>query len=188
MLLATALSGCESMQRKFTRKPKTPRETPTPIIRFQDYTQAMTPVERYQKHYMLFDYWNSELMGGLQSKPVNNKQLKAASKESLVELNTLKSLVADDLAPSLDPLLETRNRIDRQLRTGNLSDGAANNIWRELEKDTRAFQRDFFWRDVQDRLKPRPAPAPSASASSPVPAAASDAAAAAPAAQEPAAQ
>ena len=130
-----------------------------PIIKFQDYTQAMTPIERYQKHYMLFDYWNDELMGGLQSKPINTKQLRAVSKESLAELETLKSLIADDLAASIEPWLETRKRIDRQLRAGNLSETGANGIWRELEQQTRVFQRDFFWRDVQDRLKPQPAPA-----------------------------
>lgn len=155
-LLLTGLSGCESVERKFTRKPKTPRAAPTPIINFQDYMHAMNPVDRYRKHYLLFDYWNDELMDGLQAKPVNNKRLKLASKESLAELTTLKTLVADDLAPAFDPLLEVRSRIDRRLHAGHLSQGAANDIWRDLEAQSRTLHRDLFWRDVQDRLKSKP--------------------------------
>ena len=147
------------MQRKFTRKSKTPRDAPSPIINFQDYTHAMNPMDRYRKHYMLFDYWNDELLDGLQSKTMNNKRLKLASKESLNELTALKSFVNDDLAATIDPFLEVRSRIDRQLHTGNVSAIAASDMWHELDAQSRTFRRELFWRGVQDRLKPEPAPA-----------------------------
>ena len=157
-LLLTTLSGCESVQRKFTRKPKGLRVAPTPVINFQDYTQAMTPLDRYRKHYLMFDYWNGEFMDGLRAKPLNAKRVKLASTESLNELTMLQSLVAEDLGAQFAPLIESRARINRQVQTSHLSELTAGAAWRELDAQSRAIRRDLFWRKVEDRLKPAQAP------------------------------
>ena len=157
-LLLTGLAGCESIQRKFTRKPKGPRAIPTPVINFQDYTQAMTPLDRYRKHYLMFDYWNGEFMDGLRAKPLNAKRVKLASTESLNELTTLQSLVAEDLGAQFAPLIESRARINRQVQTGHLSELTAGAVWHELDAQSRTIRRDLFWRKVEDRLKPARAP------------------------------
>ena len=152
-LLLTGLTGCESLQRKFTRRSKQPKPLPTPIISFQDYTRAMTPLDRYRKHYMLFDYWNDDLMESLQSPPQNPKRFKLASREALAELETLKGLLVEELAVRLDPLIEERARLDRRLQSGAFNTSEASAVTRILETQTRQLQRDFFWRDVQDHLK-----------------------------------
>ena len=157
-LLLTGLSGCESLQRKFTRKPKGPRAAPTPIINFQDYTQAMTPLDRYRKHYLIFDYWNDDFMDALQRKPMNAKRLKLASSESLNELTALQGLVADDLSDAFTPLIEVRTKINKQVQAGSVSESSANDIWRELDAQSRTIRRELFWRNVQDRLKPAQTP------------------------------
>ena len=59
LLGAGALSGCEGLREKFIRKPKGPTERPQAIFRFVDYSTLMTPVDRYRKHAMLFDYWSA---------------------------------------------------------------------------------------------------------------------------------
>ena len=158
LLLVAVLSGCESLERKFTRKPKGPRAVPTPVINFQDYTQAMTPLDRYRKHYLIFDYWNDDFMDALQRKPMNAKRLKLASSESLNELTALQGLVADDLIGAFTPLIEVRAKINKQVQTGHVSDSAANDIWRELDAQSRTIRRELFWRNVQDRLKPAQTP------------------------------
>ena len=153
--LLLAGTGCESLQRKLTRRSKQPKPLPSPIINFQDYTRTMTPLDRYRKHYMMFDYWNDDLIESLQSSPQNPKRYKLASKEALEELGTLKGLLTEELAPRLDPLIEARARLDRQLQSGTFSLGEASSITRLLEAQTRQLQREFFWRDVQDHLKPQ---------------------------------
>ena len=145
--------GCEGLQRKFTRKPKHPQPPPTPIIQFQDYTRAMTPLDRYRKHYMMFDYWNSELADALRSNPPNPKRLKRASADSLTELTTLQTLLDDATAARLAPLIEERTAMDQQLQRG-LAGGQAQLIGRTVEAHERQLHREFFWRDVQDKLKP----------------------------------
>ena len=164
-LLLTTLSGCESVQRKFTRKSKGPRAVPTPVINFQDYTQAMTPLDRYRKHYLMFDYWNGEFMDGLRAKPLNAKRVKLAATESLNELTTLQSLVAEDLEEQFAPLIKSRAEINQEVQAGRVSEFSANRFWRELDAQSRTIRRDLFWRNVQDRLKPAQASAAAPSAS-----------------------
>ena len=157
VLLVAALTGCESLQRKFTRKPKHPGPAPTPIVSFQDYTQAMTPLDRYRKHSVLFDYWNDELLEALQQSTVNPKRFKKASSESLAELGIMKDLLLDDVAARLTPLIEERAHINRQLQSPAFNTSQATTIGRVLERHTRQIHREFLWRDVEDKLK---APSP----------------------------
>lgn len=166
-ILLVSVAGCESLERKFVRKSKTPKPPPTPIISFQDYSQAMTPLDRYRKHYMIFDYWNDDLIQALQSPPLNPKRYKQASSESLAELQTMQQLVNDEFAPRFDPLIAARVKLDRELQTGNVGEGQTSFLCRTLETQKRQLHRDFFWRDVQDRLKPQPSPNGQANAPAP---------------------
>lgn len=136
--------GCEGLQRKFTRKSKRPQTPPTPIIQFQDYTKAMTPLDRYRKHYMMFDYWNSELADALRSATPNSKRLKRASADSLAELITLQTLLNDGTAQRLAPLIEERTAMDLELQRGLAPGGRAQMIGRTVEAHERQLHRDFF--------------------------------------------
>lgn len=145
--------GCESLQKKFIRKRKEgPR--PTPIIAFQDYTRAMTPLDKYRKHYMMFDYWNSELMESLQDRDLNPKRVKRASGESLQDLKILQGLLADGVAARLNPLITERERLDRQLQSGSYTASQMSLTARQLEAQTREIHRSLFWRQVEDQLNP----------------------------------
>lgn len=153
-LLLTAL-GCESFQRKFTRKPKQAAKPPSPIVQFHDYSGAMTPLERYRKHYNIFDYWNDDLLRALDAKSPNPKRYRRASEESLLELRTLRSLLADELAFQLDPLITQREAMDKQLRANSLGVSPNSPITRTLEAHSRKIHREFFWRNIQEQLKPK---------------------------------
>ncbi|PIQ84588.1 MAG: hypothetical protein COV75_01460 [Candidatus Omnitrophica bacterium CG11_big_fil_rev_8_21_14_0_20_63_9] len=155
MSLVAVLTGCESLQRKFTRKPKHPKAAPTPIINFQDYSKIVTPMDRYRKHYVMFEYWNDELVEALSaSPPLNAKRLKLASTEALGEMSTLHSLVVDELAQRMSPMLEHREKLTRQLQQGSLSVSDADAIRRVLETQSRDIHRSFYWRDLEGQLKP----------------------------------
>jgi len=161
-LLPTVLVGCESLQKKFIRKPK-PQARPSPIISFQDYTRAITPLDRYRKHYVLFEYWNAELLDGLKVPTANPKRLKRTSAESLEELRILRGLLQDDLAARMDRIIEERQGLDRQIQSGSYSQAQLDAMRRALETQTRQLDREFFWRDVEDRLKESTSDTPDAS-------------------------
>ena len=152
-LLLSGLTGCEGLQRKFTRKPRQAAAPPNPIISFQDYTRAMTPMERYRKHSIMFDYWNDELLDTLQDTHPSPKRLKRASSESLMELEALQGLLSEEKASRLSRFVEERVKINEQLQAGSLNWSQASILWQRLESQTRQIQRDFFWRDVEDDLE-----------------------------------
>jgi hypothetical protein len=156
-LLVALTTGCESLQRKFTRKPKHAPERPDPIISFQDYSRTITPLDRYRKHYLMFDYWNGQLMDALRREPLSAKRLRHASAEALTELRTLHALLLEVWAQRLDPLLEERAKLDRQLQSGRFTASQSGRALRVLESQARQLDRDFSWRDVQEALKPPPA-------------------------------
>ncbi len=81
------------MQKKFIRKSKKPEGRPTPVVEFQDYMKMITPIDRYRKHYMVFNYWNAELLEELAVPTPNSKRLKRDSSESLASLYELKKLL-----------------------------------------------------------------------------------------------
>jgi hypothetical protein len=145
-------TGCESLQKKFIRKSK-PQARPSPIISFQDYTRAITPLDRYRKHYVLFEYWNAELLDGLKVHTTNSKRLKRTSAESLEELRILRGLLQDDLAARMDRIIEERQGLDRQIQSGSYSQAQLDAMRRALETQTRQLDREFFWRDAEDRLR-----------------------------------
>ena len=155
-LLLTAVTGCESLERKLTRKPKHPPARPSPIINFEDYTATRTPLDRYRKHYLIFDYWNSQLLEELQSRTPNPKRLTRASTEALGELETLQQLMTEAMAARLSPVIASRRAIEGELRRGSVDALNANWLWRELEIQSRQIRRDFFWRNVEEHLREAP--------------------------------
>jgi hypothetical protein len=161
-LLAAAgvatLGGCEALQRKLTRKPKHPPPRPSPIIQFQDYSRAMTPLERYRKHALLFDYWNDELMAALRTASVNTKRIRHTSTEALAELRMLQRLLSPEWARRLEPLVAARVRMDAQLQQGTFAPSQVNTMWRTLERQARQIHREFHWRTVEDRMSGGDAP------------------------------
>ena len=164
LLGSLAVTGCESLQRKVTRKPKTPPAAPTPIISFRDYTQAATPLDRYRKHYMMFDYWNAQLVDALRTSPLNPKRYRKASNEALVEMETLKGLLEDDLAGQMGPLVAERAKLHRRLQSPGFNQTSSDAVRRTLEEQARQLHRQFSWKDVQERLKPAQPQQPSANA------------------------
>ena len=147
-----AVVGCESLQRKLTRKSK-PKPPPTPIISFQDYTAAMTPLDRYRKHYTIFDYWNSELIAALEVRTPNPKRIKLASSEVIGELETMKGLVVDEVAARFEPLLKERAQINHELQSPGFDGFRSDRVKRQLEAQTRQIHRELYWRKVEDQLK-----------------------------------
>ncbi len=158
-ILLIAGAGCESFQRKFTRKKKTDEATPSPVISFQDYSRTQTPMDLYRKHYLMFEYWNSELQDALESSPVNPKRIRLASEESCLELQALQRLLTDEAGAPLAAAIEERQGMDRQLQDRTLTRPAAQLLKKTIDAHARLVNGQFFWRSVQNRLNPRPAAA-----------------------------
>ncbi len=160
LVLGTCLllaSGCESLQRKFTRKPKVAVAPPSPIIKFQDYTRVLTPIDRYRKHYLMFEYWTGELIRELGrqvgQEPTNLKRIQATSQESLAELEILHSLLNEQAAARMAPLLSARSKADAKLQV-RLDAPRVRLMQGVLETHKRQIHRKFHWRKIEADLNP----------------------------------
>lgn len=166
LLLAAALlvagAGCESMQRKFTRTKTKDEAAPSPVISFEDYNRSVTPLDLYRKHYLMFEYWNSELQNELESRAINPKRLRLASDESLIELGQLQGLLTEEAGVPLTAVIQERRAVDRQLRDANLNPSQAQVIKKTIDAHGRLLNGRFFWRSVKDQLKSRDGAAPAA--------------------------
>ena len=150
--LFTGLMGCESLERKFVRRPKHPKPPPSPVINFEDDSQAMTPLDRYRKHALMFDYWNHDLMEALETSSPNPKRYHHASTEAIGELEAMRRLVTEEIAERFTPLIDERLRLDRQLQRSTLSQAEAALISQALDRQSREIHRTLLWRDVQEHL------------------------------------
>ena len=148
------VSGCEGWQKKFVRRSKKAPERPSPIVNFQDYTRTMTPLDRYRKHALMFDYWNDELIEALGPGGSNEKRVKRASAEALQELTTLAGVLQPEHAAQLQPMVEARRKLNAQLQRGTYMPSQQDQLRRSVEAQTRQFERQFSWQDVQDHLHP----------------------------------
>lgn len=157
LLLAAALlpavAGCESLQRKLIRPRKTPVVRPAPVVNFQDYSQAMTPVERYRKHVLMFDYWSEQLLDELARSDANPKRFRNASAQSLEELQQLQALLQPARAAAVEPLLAERRSIDAQVQSGPYHPASLSALRMRAEAQKRRISREMDWRNVQDALK-----------------------------------
>ena len=160
--LLIAGTGCESLQKKFVRKTP-PKPRPSPVVQFEDYSKGVTPLDRYRKHYLLFEYWNAELLrefeqattsGGPAGKAsLNLKRARQASEETLKELRTLQRVLQPEAADGLEPIIAVRQTLDRQLLQGASGASQLGEWWRTLEAQSRQIHREFFWRDVESKLQ-----------------------------------
>lgn len=143
-------SGCDSFERKFIRQPKYVR--PSPVIQFQDYSKGTTPLDRYRKHALLFDYWNDLLLQELTG-AMNLKRARHMSKEALGELGVLEALLQEQPAAELAAMKAHWQHVDQQLQEAKLVPPNADALRRDLERRTRDFERHFSWKDMQDQMR-----------------------------------
>jgi hypothetical protein len=59
----------------------------------------------------------------------------------------------------LDPIIEERESLDRQIQQEAVSASRAPAVVRILQAHMDRIHRDFFWRDVENHLKPMEADA-----------------------------
>lgn len=149
------------MQKKFIRQAK-PQPRPSPIINFENYTLGATPLERYRKHYMVFDYWNAELLDALAPSASNPKRIRRASQESLSQLQQMTMLLDEPTAASVQPLLEERRKLDRQLQDRGDDLTQLSVIRQRAELNQRRIHRLMSVSKVQERLRDGGAPTPPA--------------------------
>ena len=146
--VAASLVGCDSVQRKFTRKKKDVKKVPM-VVQAKKYEKKPSP-ELYSKHFSYWQSWQSELIQRLGD---NHKKDSRCIEEILSQLNDMRNLLvqekADELGKHIKELEEVRDVILReQLSQFNMSHNMM-----VLEREDRLIEKDFCVSKIRSFIK-----------------------------------
>lgn len=167
VLIALHVSGCATVQRKFTRKKKEPTHIPAAVYLEQGpYQKEFSNDYYYKSHFVLWKGWLDELLNQLGG---NQKKMTRCAEEASGELTELNRYLVADKQAELKPYLDSLKTIAGRLEQGMVAQSELGGIRTELEKIQRVVSNNFYYDKVKDKLVTEtidlgtPAPTPSAS-------------------------
>lgn len=150
-LLVSSLTGCEGVRKKFTRPPKKTEEPKHIALPVQEYVEAYPKDITYNNHFIFWKYWHQELIDALGT--TNRKKELECAEQLVSNLESMRSLLAEEKGKELDPYLKELSKTIGQIKQGNLSEPKIQYLKRDLEKQKRQIDREFSLNKVKECLK-----------------------------------
>ena len=148
LLVAVTFTGCDSIQKKFTRKKKETRPIPK-LYQIKKY-DVKPSVALYNKHYAYWQSWMSELLQDLGG---NRKKDARCVDEALNQARSMQNILvqekADELEKQILGIEEARDTIVRE----ELSQFNRNQILMILERADRNIKREFSAKRIKGYIK-----------------------------------
>jgi len=148
LLAIENIYGCETVMRKFTRKPKNEEQPAQTMVLVPEEYKApqMSKEELYRQYFLYWKSWQDELLESLQGSPNHKKQI-GCTDEAINNLSELKPLLNSDKQKKLDvyinQLRELKRLITKDLYGNNITDN------REVaERLKRNILRDFSYNKI----------------------------------------
>lgn len=151
-LLIAPMTGCATVQKKFTRKKKEPAHIPAAIY-FEEgpYQKKYSNVYYYKTHYTLWKTWHEDLLkviGG------NRLKLQRCAEESLNHLTQMRGCLVPEKQKELDPLLKQMTDYVKKIDLGAYSRSEEAGMRTELQKLKRLVDNDFYYDKVAGQILP----------------------------------
>ena len=147
LLVIVNLTGCDAVQRKFTRK-KTTVKTPR-FYQLKKYTRKPSP-ELYKQHFAYWESWQEEL---IQFIGQNHKKDVRAMEEALGHLKDMQNILVPSKADAMQPHVERMEGAREIISRGDLGFATKDSIRSTLEKEDRAIKREFCYEKVRNDLR-----------------------------------
>lgn len=143
-------TGCATVQKKFTRKKKTPKHIPAVIYMEEPgaFQKKYSNDYYYRTHYTLWKSWHDDLMkqlGGNRKKTARNAQ------EALNHLLDLPELLQEDKRKGLEDEIVRLRGLVQKIETGYI-DSEAGPVRVELEGIRRRISNDYYYEKIKDSL------------------------------------
>jgi hypothetical protein len=135
------LSGCETLKKKFSRKPKAGKKV-SPVLVPQDYKGIYPNSVLYDNHFIYWRTGTEDLMNCLQNKLSNKRQVLAASR-AVEDLERMQDLLNSPKKEALEPHIKVYERVLGKVRLGRPNDALADSMWHDLENQRRLIIREF---------------------------------------------
>lgn len=151
-LCVLAVSGCETLPKKFIRKKPKPAYTPSVVFVDQGAFQKKYSNEYYYKtHFTLWKTWQDEILLNLGG---NAKKVKRSAEEAYSHLEQMSRYLKPEKQAKLQPLMDESNRYMRRFQDGNDSRTAAMAMKSDLETLRRRVNNDFYFEKVKADILP----------------------------------
>jgi hypothetical protein len=146
------LSGCASVQKKFTRKKKEPKHVAAAIY-LEDvaYVKKFSNSYYYKTHYMFWRSWHSDMINELGG---NRKRLARSAQEAYSHLEQLAQYLTPEKQTELKPHLEALAQLREKIERGSYSESETGGMRTELEKIRRLVSNDFYYEKVKAFILP----------------------------------
>ncbi len=143
-------AGCETVQRKFTPKRKTPVR-PVASIYYQEgeYQKKYSNDYYYKTHYTLWKTWHDELMDNLGD---NSKKVGRAAQEAVGHLQQMQQYLKPEKNAQLQLLINDLGDLLKKLDEAGRGAGNVGPLRTELERIRRGVGRDFYYDKVKNDL------------------------------------
>ena len=150
VLLVTELTGCATVQRKFTRKKKEPKHIAAAVyLEEGPYQKKYSNDYYYKTHFTLWKTWQDELLNQLGG---NSKKVARCAQEAYGNLVEINRYLIPEKQAELKPYLDSMTKISQQLEDGTISQSEEGGVKVELEKIKRVVSNNFYFEKVKDKL------------------------------------
>ncbi|HAH21117.1 MAG: hypothetical protein A2Y00_00475 [Omnitrophica WOR_2 bacterium GWF2_43_52] len=150
-LLLTTLTGCEAFVRKFTRKPKEIKRE-EPIIEPQVYPETSVSKEQlYMDYYLFWQTWSDEALLHLNEND-NAKKQKECAYEALDNLLKMQSLLSEQKAKAMEPLVAEFKTVKEIVFAGRLNGPDYEYLRLKVERIKSRLSRNFSFLKIRKDL------------------------------------
>jgi len=146
--LISGITGCDALQRKFTRKKKAVVKQPR-IYQVKKYEKKPSP-ELYRKHYVYWMTWQSEMIKVLGQ---NHKKDIRCIEEAVGNLKDMQNVLLPEMAEKLQPHINRMSVVKDTILKEELSYANKDSVMHTLEREDRAIKREFAPGKVRNYLK-----------------------------------
>lgn len=110
------LTGCESLQKKFTRKRKSSKTQEEMVIVPRDYeANPLANDVRYKQYFVYWKSWNQELVSALNDQ-ASYKKIISCVEQARMNLEKMTTLLKDEKAKELDVYLKKTDILKLQIQ------------------------------------------------------------------------
>ena len=146
--VAVTLVGCDSLQKKFTRKKKETKPIPR-LYQIKKY-DIKPSVALYSKHYAYWQSWMSEL---LQDLGQNSKKDVRSVEEALNQARSMQSILVQEKADQLEKQIKEIEEAKDVIVREELSQFNKSQVLMTLERADRTIKRDFSAKKIKDYIR-----------------------------------